>query len=88
MCEMTSANYAAWHGVSCSWNGTACSHFSSQHNDYCALRSNETACLQSNSLMGPLYSFLSGDSGCWSLDTETCTNNQNCTLFIILFILY
>ena len=50
MCEMTSANYAAWHGVSCSWNGTACSHFSSQHNDYCALRSNETACLQSGSV--------------------------------------
>ena len=83
MCEMTSANYAAWHGVSCSWNGTACSHFSSQHNEYCALPGQgEDACYQSNNgLMGPLYSFLSGDSGCWSLDNETCTNNQNCTWY-------
>ena len=79
MCEMTSANYDAWHGVDCNWDGFACGSHNSQHNDYCALRSNETACLQSGGVLDPLYSFLYGDSGCGSLDNETCTNNQNCT---------
>ena len=38
--------------------------------------------------MGPLYSFLSGDSGCWSLDNETCQQSKLHVVFIILFILY
>jgi len=83
MCEMISENYDAWHGVHCSWNGTACYHYDSQHNEYCATRQGQDECYQNNNgLTGPLHMFLSGDSGCGSLDNETtCTANQNCTWY-------
>ena len=77
---MNSADHDAMHGVDCNWDGFACGSQYSQHNDYCALRSNETACLQSGSgLSDPMHDFLSGDSGCGSLGDATCDSNQNCT---------
>ena len=70
------------YGVSCSWNGTACYHYDSRHNEYCDTRQGQDECSQNNGLTGPLHMFLSGDSGCGSLVNETtCTANQNCTWY-------
>jgi hypothetical protein len=82
-CNMKSADYDAWYGVYCNWDGSACGSFDShpQHDDYCALRSDQTACFQSSSsLTHQMRGFLSGDSGCGSLsdDESACNQNQNC----------